>query len=176
MSKISKEQAYNIASQVCKPFDEKITKATEALHACAKKHVMDMMPKALRDLFEKNEAWFNTRTSFTFYGPGIVGGRNTNFIDPLPSKHNSSKIVIENQQKGEHLEKLFDAVDELAQQKREAVARIEVAILSLGSQKKVLEVMPELTPYFLPKEQTKALSIPIAEIQKEVKALIKKAS
>jgi hypothetical protein len=175
MGKISQSAASNAAYQIAKPLGVK----SEELLTNIKRFLMDIYlketPKEVIEFWKKYPKYTNYSSVCYVYGQGI-GNSGYNYhtlSERLPSEHgNSIKINLSPKDANTYV-KMKDAYDDMDEKFKNTKIEIENTLLTLGTHKKIAEVMPNALR-FLPetKQNTREVIVQIQPIVDKVNCLI----
>ena len=165
MSTISKSSAKDLASELLKPLNLKVSKAFAERGEALENILLARVPSTVLDVFKKFPQYIETRQHFNISGEGfdytIIATKNK-----IVCAANSSILV--DKKEAEKLKPFCIAYESLHTDLSNAREELEAVLYGLRTYKRVLEAFPELEK-LLPVSTTKALALDLSVLKAKLK-------
>ena len=165
MRTVSKSLAKDLASELLKPLNLKVSKAFDERGEALENILLARVPSIVLEVFERFPQYIETRPCFNISGEGfdytrivtknkIVCAVNTN--------------ILVDKKEAEKLKPFCNAYESLRTDVSNTREELEAVLYELRSYKRVLEAFPELEK-FLPTSTTKALALDLTVLKAKLK-------
>ena len=173
MGKISQTTAREVSMKVCKPILEKKQEVINKRRELLTKWYRDSVPADVMKFWKAHEQYMRTTTWVYIEGIGV--GKSQYNIEELPigKAHDYYNPFKLNKEQSIEFSKLLEQEEDLKLKYDTTQKEIEATMLALGTTKRIIEKMPELTEFLpeAPKENMQ-LMVQLAPIREKVKCLI----
>lgn len=172
MSRISQEKA----SQVTDKLVEKLGKEIKAKEQELKEYVTEQykaaLPKEVVKMWERSKKWMMGTTHCYIDGTAINQYIYFYMTEELPKDCSGTKTISVSPEQANHILKLQNAISDLQKKKKETHKEIFNLILSLGTWKRVAEVLPEVKDYIPAQQGNMGLMIVPQKTREKIQCLI----
>lgn len=164
MAKISQQAAYKAALKIAEPLKTKADELKKQICDLLRASYMKDVPKDIIDFFEKYPKWIKTSDRIYVSGKGISDFDGSYYVSGFPNT-SSYPITIDLCDKDATVYvNLYNKHEDANIKYRETLKEIENTILTLGTHKKIGEVMPNALR-FLPQAKTGTTTQLVLQIQ-----------
>lgn len=173
MGRISQESAHNTSVKIVEPIKKKIGEVDKEIKELLTEYYQGIIPQEVMKFWKKNSQYMFTVTSIYPKGVGISNS-NSEPINNSPgvSQYAREDLLLTKEQAVE-FNKLIDKRDDLKQKYKAMQKEIEIAILSLGTYKRVVDQFPEVAEFFPESTKQKMqLTVQLAFVREKVKCMV----
>ena len=165
MSTVSKALAKDLASELLKPLDLKLSKAFDERGEALENILLARVPSIVLDVFKKFPQYIETDRYFNISGEGFDYTRIVTKNKIICA--GNANIVVDKRE-AEKLKPFCNAYESLRTDVSNTRVELEAVLYELRSYKRVLEAFPELEK-FLPTSTTKALALDLTVLKAKLK-------
>lgn len=165
MSTVSKTLAKELAEELLKPLNLKLSKAYHARNEALEKVLIERTPSDVLDIFKIYPQYFSRGQFFILSGEGFDYIRILTTNKIINSRDCNIFLV---KKEAEKLKPFFDDYETLKAEIVKTKQEVEVVLFGLRTFKKVIEAFPELEK-FLPILNSKAVSLDLSLLKAKLK-------
>ena len=165
MSTVSKTLVKDLASELLKPLNLKLSKAFDERGEALENILLARVPSIVLDVFKKFPQYIETGQHFNISGEGFDYTRITTKNKIVCA---GSTNILVNKKEAEKLKPFCNAYESLRTDVSNTREELEAVLYELRSYKRVLEAFPELEK-FLPTSTTKALALDLTVLKAKLK-------
>ena len=159
MARISQDAAYDAARKIAEPLQVKAKALKKQLEEFVIAEYLKEVPKEVLKLWETHKSYIKKNSYFYVNGSGI-NHDYISFSEDVPG--NLSSITLDSKAAAKYV-KLKDAAEDANKKYNDTVKEINNTLLTLGTHKKIGEVMPNALR-FLPKVNKPSMQL-VLQIQ-----------
>lgn len=175
MGKISQDSAHRAAVEVSKKIDKKRIEILKELQKEVTEIYKASIPAEIMKLWAKYPDWMDDAVEVRLEGYGFnsYGVTMTARFPTNQSNYYNRKINLTKEQ-GTKLWKMDVKMQELEKKYNDTVKEIEAAILSLGTDARVKEQLPEVYPYLPGRPVNTQVAVQLQPVREKVQCLVSK--
>lgn len=173
MGRISQDAAHSASVKIVAPIQKKIEEVNKEIKEFLTVVYLETVPPEVMKLWKKHSAWMYHFSTVYPKGVGIASSSSQSIESSPNNSGGYYKDLHLSKEQAAIYVKLIDKRDELKEKYKNTQKEIEVAILSLGTHKKVADQFPEVAGFFIEgvKENTQ-LIVQLAPVREKVKCLV----
>lgn len=164
MAKISQNAAYKAALKIAEPLKTKADELKKEICDLLRAAYMRDVPKDIIDFFEKYPRWTKQSDHIYASGKGISNCNESYYVSGVPNTTSNSIRIHLSDKDAALFVKLYNKEEDARAKYKETLKEIENTILTLGTHKKIGEVMPNALR-FLPEAKTGTSTQLVLQIQ-----------
>ena len=165
MSTVSKTLAKDLASELLKPLNLKLSKAFDERGEALENILLARVPSIVLEVFERFPQYIETKQCFNISGEGF---EYTRIVTKNKIMCAGNTNILVDKKEAEKLKPFCIAYESLRTDLSNTREELEAVLYGLRTYKRVLEAFPELEK-FLPITTTKALALDLSVLKAKLK-------